>query len=104
LSFSNVLDDRRACLRRPFDRCASGAAIDAFGLRNEKHVSGRFAGIPYPAAFIVKPDRTIAAKLFEADYTTNDKSYQNRPEVAAVLAAADASLWRLLLSFRRPIV
>jgi len=66
--------------------------IDAFGLRNEKHTSGRFAGIPHPAAFIVKPDRTIAAKLFEADYTTNDKSYQNRPEVGAVLAAADASL------------
>lgn len=66
--------------------------IDAFGLRNEKHVSGRFAGIPHPAAFVVKPDRTIAAKLFEADYLTNDKSYQNRPEVAAVLAAADASL------------
>ncbi len=66
--------------------------IDAFGLRNEKHTSGRFAGIPHPAAFIVKPDKTIAAKLFEADYATNDKSYVNRPEVGAVLAAADASL------------
>ena len=66
--------------------------IDAFGLRNEKHTSGRFAGIPHPAAFIVKPDRTIAAKLFEADYATNDQSYQNRPEGGAVLAAADASL------------
>lgn len=66
--------------------------IDAFGLRNEKHTSGRFAGIPHPAAFIVKPDRTIAAKLYEADYVTNDKSYVNRPEVGAILAAADASL------------
>lgn len=66
--------------------------IDAFGLRNEKHTSGRFAGIPHPAAFIVKPDRTIAAKLFETDYATNDKSYVNRPEVGAILAAADASL------------
>ncbi len=66
--------------------------IDAFGLRNERHVSGRFAGIPHPAAFIVKPDRTIAAKLFEADYATNDKSYVNRPEVGAVLAAADGAL------------
>ncbi len=66
--------------------------IDAFGLRNEKHVSGRFAGIPHPAAFIVKPDRTIAAKLYEADYATNDKSYVNRPEVGAVLAAADGAL------------
>lgn len=66
--------------------------IDAFGLRNEKHTSGRFAGIPHPAAFIVKPDRTIAAKLYETDYETNDKSYQNRPEVGAVLAAADGAL------------
>lgn len=66
--------------------------IDAFGLRNEKHTSGRFAGIPHPAAFIVKPDKTIAAKLFETDYETNDKSYVNRPEVGAVLAAADAAL------------
>ncbi len=66
--------------------------IDAFGLRNEKHVSGRFAGIPHPAAFIVKPDRTIAAKLYEIDYETNDKSYVNRPEVGAVLTAADAAL------------
>jgi peroxiredoxin Q/BCP len=66
--------------------------IDAFGLRNEKHISGRFAGIPHPAAFIVKPDRTIAAKLYETDYETNDKSYVNRPEVGAILAAADAAL------------
>ncbi|MDZ7627014.1 MAG: peroxiredoxin family protein [Parvularculaceae bacterium] len=66
--------------------------IDAFGLRNEKHVSGRFAGIPHPAAFIVKPDRTIAAKLYETDYETNDKSYVNRPEVGAILAAADSAL------------
>jgi peroxiredoxin Q/BCP len=66
--------------------------IDAFGLRNEKHASGRFAGIPHPAAFIVKPDRTIAAKLYETDYATNDKSYVNRPEVGAVLAAADGAL------------
>lgn len=66
--------------------------IDAFGLRNERHVSGRFAGIPHPAAFIVKTDRKTAVKLFEADYATNDKSYVNRPEVGAVLAAADGAL------------
>lgn len=66
--------------------------IDAFGLRNQKHVSGRFAGIPHPAAFIIRPDRKIAAKLYEADYATNDRSYANRPEVGAVLAAADMSL------------
>lgn len=66
--------------------------IDAFGLRNEKHVSGRFAGIPHPAAFVVMADKTIAAKLYETDYETNDASYANRPEVGAVLAAADGVL------------
>jgi len=66
--------------------------IDAFGLRNAKHTSGRFAGIPHPAAFVVKPDRSIAAKLYESDYQTNDRSYVNRPEVGAILAAADAAL------------
>lgn len=66
--------------------------IGAFGLRNEKHTSGRFAGIPHPAAFIVTPDRKIAAKLYETDYETNDRSYVNRPEVGAVLAAADGAL------------
>ena len=66
--------------------------IDAFGLRNEAHKEGRFAGIPHPAAFIVAPDRTIIAKLYEEDYASNDKSYRNRPAVDAVLAAADAAL------------
>lgn len=66
--------------------------IDAFGLRNEKHKDGRFAGIPHPAAFVIRPDRTIAAKVYETDYLTNDKSYATRPEVGAILAAADAAL------------
>ncbi len=65
--------------------------IDAFGLRNQTHKDGRFAGIPHPAAFYVKPDRVIAAKLYEEDYLTNEKSYQQRPEVAAVLQAIDIS-------------
>lgn len=63
--------------------------IDAFHLRNETHKDGRFAGIPHPAVFYVKPDRVIAAKLYEEDYLTNDKSYRQRPEVAAVLEAID---------------
>lgn len=66
--------------------------IDAFGLRNEAHKEGRFAGIPHPAVFIVTPGGAVAAKLYEADFLTNDKSYRQRPEVAAVLAAADAAL------------
>lgn len=65
--------------------------IDAFGLRNQTHKDGRFAGIPHPAVFYVKPDRVIAAKLYEEDYLTNEKSYQQRPEVAAVLEAIDHS-------------
>lgn len=65
--------------------------IDAFHLRNETHKEGRFAGIPHPAVFYVKPDRVIAAKLYETDYLTNDKSYRQRPEVAAVLEAIDKS-------------
>ncbi len=64
--------------------------IDAFGLRNKKYKAGsKFAGIPYPAVFIVAPDRTIRAKLYEEDFATNDKSYKSRPAVDAVLAAAD---------------
>ncbi len=63
--------------------------IDAFQLRNETHKDGRFAGIAHPAVFYIKPNGVIAAKLYEEDYLTNDKSYQQRPEVAAVLEAID---------------
>jgi peroxiredoxin len=63
--------------------------IDAFKLRNETYKEGRFAGIPYPAVFYVKPDGVIAAKLYETDYLTNDKSYRQRPEVAAILQEID---------------
>lgn len=66
--------------------------IDAFGLRNEMHKEGRFAGIPHPAAFIISPDGVIRAKLYEEDYLTNDKSYRQRPAVASVLEAADAAM------------
>lgn len=63
--------------------------IDAFRLRNETYQEGRFAGIPHPAVFYVKPDGVIAAKLYETDYLTNDKSYRQRPEVAAILREID---------------
>ena len=63
--------------------------IDAFGLRNETYKEGRFSGIPHPAVFYVRPDGRIAAKLYETDYMTNDKSYRQRPEVAATLEAID---------------
>lgn len=66
--------------------------IDAFGLRNEAHMSGRFAGIPHPAVFIVGGDATILAKLYEEDFASDDKSYQRRPAVSAILGAADEAL------------
>jgi len=66
--------------------------IDAFKLRNETYKEGRFAGIPHPAVFYIKPDGVIAAKLYETDYLTNDKSYRQRPEVAAILQEIDKSL------------
>ncbi|MGE0409864.1 MAG: peroxiredoxin family protein [Amphiplicatus sp.] len=66
--------------------------IDAFGLRNEKHATGRAAGIPHPAVFIVGPDRVIRAKLYEEDFATDDKSYTKRPAVEAVLSAADKAM------------
>jgi peroxiredoxin len=96
VSYDTVEKQRKFAIEKSIDITLlsdpKSEIIDAFGLRNEKHASGRFAGIPHPAAFIVKPDRTIAAKLCETDYETNDKSYVNRPEVGAVLAAADGAL------------
>ncbi|MEL7485776.1 MAG: peroxiredoxin family protein [Pseudomonadota bacterium] len=68
--------------------------IDAFGIRNEKHAKGsRFYGIPHPVVFIVNPDRTIAAKLYEEDYAVNDTSYKNRPAVDIILEAADKAAY-----------
>ena len=66
--------------------------IDAFGLRNESHTSGRYAGIPHPAVFIVSSQREILAKLYEEDYLSNDKSYRNRPAVDRILEEADTAL------------
>ncbi len=86
-AFSNSRDLGLTLLSDP-----GSVIIDAFGLRNERHTQGRFAGIPHPAAFVIRPDRTVAAKVYETDYLTNDKSYVTRPEVGAILAAADAAL------------
>lgn len=67
--------------------------INAFGLRNEAHgEGGKFYGIPHPAVFIITPDRKIAAKLYEEDYATNDKSYRNRPAIDVILETADRAL------------
>ncbi|MEM9704679.1 MAG: peroxiredoxin family protein [Pseudomonadota bacterium] len=67
--------------------------INAFGLRNEKYAEGsRFYGIPHPAVFIINPEAEIVAKLYEADYLSNDKSYRNRPAVDVILERADLAL------------
>ena len=67
------------------------AMIDAFGIRNKAHTEGKFAGIPYPSAFVIRPDATIAAKLYELDYAVTEGGDHLRPEVAAVLDAIDRS-------------
>ncbi|MFQ5563896.1 MAG: peroxiredoxin family protein [Parvularculaceae bacterium] len=67
--------------------------IDAFGIRNEQHEPGsRAYGIPHPVVFIVTPDGTIRAKLYEDDFMTNDTSYRKRPEVDAILEAVDGAI------------
>lgn len=63
--------------------------IDAFGIRNQRHKDGRFAGIPHPAAFLIRRNGKIAAKVFEIDYSIEGDGAHAHPEVAAVLAAAD---------------
>ncbi len=45
------------------------STIDALGIRNEDMKAGsRFDGIPNPIVFVVTPDQTIAAKLYQDDY------------------------------------
>lgn len=63
--------------------------IKAFGLLNTNHKPGEFGhGIPFPAIFIVKADGTVASTLYEEDYLTDAKSYQDRPAIDIVLEAA----------------
>lgn len=62
--------------------------IKAFGILNESHLPGsRVYGIPHPGIFIIDAEGVVKAKLYEADYATNTKSYQNRPAVERVLEA-----------------
>lgn len=69
------------------------AIVNAFGLRNPEHAEGsRFYGIPHPAVFVIGADGVIKVKLYEEDFARNAASYQNRPPVDAILAAADAAL------------
>ncbi len=64
--------------------------IDAFGLRNENYPAGSFAnGVPYPAVFFIDPDRTIRGKLYEKDYSSDRKSYKNRPPFEIILDESD---------------
>jgi len=66
--------------------------IKAFGLLNENYaVESRGYGVPHPAVFVVNNDREVAAKLYESDFISNDKSYRNRPAVDLILEAVDAA-------------
>ena len=68
-------------------------AIRAFGLLNGTVAEdSRFYGIPHPAVFILDREGVVRAKLYEADFLTNDKSYRNRPAVDRILEAATLSL------------
>ncbi|MCQ8185458.1 redoxin domain-containing protein [Parvularcula maris] len=65
--------------------------IMAFGLLNESHRPGsRAYGIPHPAVIVVDENGVVEAKLYEEDYTTNAKSYRNRPAVETILEAVKA--------------
>lgn len=66
--------------------------IKTFGLFNDNYeVGSRGYGVPHPAVFIVNNDRQVAAKLYESDFISNDKSYRNRPAVDLILEAVDAA-------------
>ncbi len=57
--------------------------IDGWDLRDPQYTAGsRAAGVPRPAIFIIGRDGIIKARLMEEDYRT-------RPQVEAVLAAAN---------------
>lgn len=66
--------------------------IKAFGLLNTNHQPGEFGyGIPFPAIFILNGDGVVQARLYEEDYLTNAKSYQQRPAIEIVLESAAAA-------------
>lgn len=59
----------------------ASAMIDAFGIRNTKFSEGsRFYGIPNPAIYVIDANGKITSVFRE-------ENYQERPEVAEVLAA-----------------
>ena len=71
----------------------SSAVIDAFGLRNEDYKDSKKSyGVPHPIVFLINPEKQVAAKLYEKDYLSNDKSYRNRPEVDVILGAVDEAI------------
>ena len=57
--------------------------INKYGLRDPQYKEGSKAyGVPRPIVFILSPDGTIEAKLFE-------ETYKTRPSIEAILAALD---------------
>ncbi len=96
LSYDQPEEQRAFIKRRKIDSVVlsdtESEVIKAFGLFNENYeVGSRGYGVPHPAVFIVNNDRKVAAKLYESDFISNDKSYRNRPAVDLILEAVDAA-------------
>lgn len=70
------------------------AAIQAFGIVDpafvDKKPGSRGYALPYPSAFVIAKDGTVAAKLFEADAYGDAKGYRQRITVDDVLTELDA--------------
>jgi hypothetical protein len=59
---------RRKGIPYPLLSDPDSAAIDAFGIRNEKALTGFAKGVPHPGMFIIGADGRIEGKYFEEDY------------------------------------
>lgn len=83
---------KKNALEENFVSDQGSVIIKSFGLLNEDHAPGsRVYGIPHPAVFVVDENGVVEAKLYEEDYTSNKKSYRNRPAVETILDAVKSA-------------
>ena len=62
---------------------AGHRVIDAYGLADPRYARLPYAGIPYPATYVVGRDRRIA-------WARVDRDYRERPPPAEIRAALDS--------------